>query len=82
MTRNDLHASILGDLQYRSSWDERMRTFYEMRHHGLRRKNKPWPGASDVHVPVGDMAIEKLKPYYFQQVFATDVLAQFLTVNP
>ena len=80
MTRNDLHASILGDLQYRSSWDERMRTFYEMRHHGLRRKNKPWPGASDVHVPVGDMAIEKLKPYYFQQIFATDVLAQFVPI--
>ena len=79
-TRNDLYASILSDLSGRTSWDERCKMFYEMRHHGLRRKNKPWPGASDIHVPIGDMSIQKLLPYYFQQIFATDVLAQFVPV--
>jgi len=56
--------------------------FYEMRHHGLRRKNKPWPGASDVHFPLVDTTISELKPAYFQQLFATDLIAQFVPTSP
>jgi hypothetical protein len=78
MDRNELHGAILDDLAARANWDERQATFFEMRHHGLRRRSKPWQGASDVHVPLGDMAIERLKPYYFQQLFATDLIAQFV----
>ena len=53
-----------------------------MRHHGLRRKNKPWPGASDVHFPLVDTTISELKPAYFQQLFATDLIAQFIPTSP
>lgn len=78
MDRQELFAAIRQDLSDRTSWDERQKLFYTMRHHGLRRKQKPWPGASDVHIPLGDMAIERLKPYYFQQIFATDLIAAFV----
>jgi len=81
-SRDDLNASVLQDLADRSVWDTRQRMFYEMRHHGLRRKNKPWPGASDVHFPLVDTTISELKPAYFQQLFATDLIAQFVPTTP
>jgi len=80
--REKLNADILQDLADRSVWDTRQRMFYEMRHHGLRRKNKPWPGASDVHFPLVDTTISELKPAYFQQLFATDLIAQFIPTSP
>jgi len=82
MHRQKLNASVLQDLADRSVWDVRQRMFYEMRHHGLRRKNKPWPGASDVHFPLVDTTISELKPAYFQQLFATDLIAQFVPTSP
>ena len=80
--REKLNADILQDLADRSVWDTRQRMFYEMRHHGLRRKSKPWPGASDVHFPLVDTTISELKPAYFQQLFATDLIAQFIPTTP
>jgi hypothetical protein len=82
MHRQKLNANVLQDLADRSVWDVRQRMFYEMRHHGLRRKNKPWPGASDVHFPLVDTTISELKPAYFQQLFATDLIAQFVPTSP
>ena len=81
-SREALNASVLQDLADRSVWDTRQRMFYEMRHHGLRRRNKPWPGASDVHFPLVDTTISELKPAYFQQLFATDLIAQFIPTTP
>ena len=81
-SREKLNAEVLQDLADRSVWDTRQRMFYEMRHHGLRRKNKPWPGASDVHFPLVDTTISDLKPAYFQQLFATDLIAQFVPTSP
>ena len=80
--RDKLNTAVLQDLADRSVWDTRQRMFYEMRHHGLRRKNKPWPGASDVHFPLVDTTISELKPAYFQQLFATDLVAQFVPTSP
>ena len=80
-SRNDLHAAILDDLRDRSQWDTRQSMFYRMRHNGLRRKNKPWPGASDAHFPLSDTVIQRLAPFYFQQIFATDLLAQFTPIR-
>ncbi len=81
-SRQKLNAEVLQDLSDRAVWDTRQRMFYEMRHHGLRRKNKPWPGASDVHFPLVDTTISELKPAYFQQLFATDLIAQFIPTSP
>tara|TARA_R100000808_G_scaffold14671_2_gene34505 strand:+ start:1973 stop:3865 length:1893 start_codon:yes stop_codon:yes gene_type:complete len=80
-SREALHAAILDDLAGRSRWDDRQAMFYRMRHNGLRRKNKPWPGASDAHYPLTDTIIERLKPFFFQQLFATDLIATFTPVE-
>jgi hypothetical protein len=71
------HEDILGALKDRKRWEERQATWYLMRHEGLRRKNKPWPNAADMHFPLGDMLIEKLKPFYISQIFAGETVATF-----
>jgi len=81
LSRNDLHAAVLDDLKDRSQWDTRQGMFYKMRHNGLRRKTKPWPGASDAHFPLSDTVIQRLAPFYFQQIFATDLIAQFTPIR-
>jgi hypothetical protein len=48
-----------------------------MRKEGIRRRNKPWPTASDIHYPLCDTVIEKMKPFYINQLFATERLADF-----
>jgi hypothetical protein len=68
-------------LKARTKWEDRQRIWYEMRHHGLRRKHKPFPGAADLHFPLIDTMIEKLKPFYFQQIFGSELLAQFTTLS-
>jgi hypothetical protein len=80
--RGELVDRVLRDLSTRERWDTRQAMLYEMRFRGLRRKTKPWPGASDVHWPLADSVIEKLKPFYVGQLYATDQLALFVADAP
>jgi hypothetical protein len=77
MEREQLHAAVLADINNRSTWEQRQLKWYQMRHNGLRRRSKPWPNAADLHFPLSDTIIGKLKPYYFEQLFATDTVASF-----
>jgi hypothetical protein len=47
----------------------------------LRRTNKPWPKAADLHWPLIDTAIEKLKPLFLQQALGMDVVASFVPMR-
>lgn len=73
-----LHEQVLSALSDRQVWEGRQRLFYIMRHDGLPRRNKPFQGAADLHFPLIDTAIEKLKPFYFNQAFAGERVAQFV----
>lgn len=77
----ELYTKICGDLKNRSQWENKQRVWYEMRHQGLRRKNKPYPGASDLHFPLVDSIIEKTKPFYAQQLVSTELLASFVALK-
>ena len=78
--REELYSSLLDDLRARTGWEERQRIWYEMRHNGLRRKKKlPWQ--ADLHYPLADSIIGKLKPFYYQQVFSNEVIATFIPVK-
>ena len=72
------HEDILGALTNRKRWEDRQATWYAMRHEGLRRRNKPWPNAADMHFPLADMLIEKLKPFYIAQIFAGETIGTFI----
>jgi len=77
----ELHGSICSDLQVRSTWEEKQVQFYRMRHQGIRRKQKPWNNAADLHFPLIDTNIEKLKPLFFQQIVGMDVVATFVPMR-
>jgi len=77
-SHRNLHSAITDDLNARLSWESRQKLWYEMRHNGLRRKHKPWPMAADLHFPLADSIINKLKPFYFQQIYSSELLAHFV----
>ena len=79
--RQELSDSITVDIQDRSRWETRQKLWYEMRHNGLRRKNKPWRNASDLHFPLADSVIERLKPFYYMQVVGMDTIASFVPMR-
>lgn len=77
MTRTDLCAAIERDLQDRTSWESKQGDLYKARYRGLRRSNPPWPNASDINWPLIDGVIERLKPAFLQQLYATELIATF-----
>lgn len=77
----ELHELILSDIKSRTRWETRQGLWYQMRNDGLRRKHKPWPNAADMHFPLIDTTINKLKPSFFQQAMGLDVLASFVPMR-
>lgn len=78
----ELIAAVRDDIKNRRVWADRQAVWYQMRRDGLRRKVKPFPGAADMHFPLVDTVIEKFKPFYINQLFATDRLADFISKDP
>lgn len=68
-------------LNGRSEWEARHRLYDQMRHNGLRRRNKPFPGAADLHFPLIDMNIRKGKPFWESQATSTERLASFVALQ-
>lgn len=75
----ELTGKVSQDVTNRQRWSNRQAKWYKMRHNGLPRLNKPWPTCSDLHFPLVDSTIEKLKPFYFNQLFGNDRVAQFVS---
>jgi len=65
----------------RLPWEQKQRLFSTMRHEGLRRRNKPFPTAADLHFPEIDMSIRKQKPFWLGQVMAGNRLASFVSTK-
>ncbi len=76
-----LHDKLLGALQERSVWEERQALYYEMRHQGIARRNKPFKGAADLHLPLADNAVSKRKPYEVNSIFSRQRLASFTALR-
>ena len=79
--KNELYEDIVNDLEDRSTWESRQILWHKMRNQGVERARKPWPGAADMHVPVGDTIINKLKAYYVQWIFGPELLASFYALE-
>jgi len=78
---NEIYDLVIDDIKSRARWETRQGLWYQMRTDGLRRKVKPWPNASDIHFPLVDTTINKLKPAFFQQAMGLDVLATFVPMR-
>jgi hypothetical protein len=68
-------------LGQRTDWEQRQKAYYDMRHDGLRRLNKPWPMAADFHFPMIDMNIGNLKPFWVAQAFSGERLVDFVCMR-
>lgn len=75
----EIYDLVLQDLSDRKTWEDRQRLWYDMRHNGIRRRTKPFPGAADLHYPLADGQIDKLKPFYFAQIFGSEQIAAFVS---
>lgn len=71
------YSCVLRTLSERTRWEDRQRIFYQMRTTGLPRKDKPFKGAADMYFPLIDSTIERMMPFYYNQVFQTERLAEF-----
>ena len=80
-SRGKLHGDILSDIKNRTSWATKHVEFYRMRHNGKARVKKPYPNAPDLHWPLIDTNIEKLKPMFFQQIVGMDTVATFVPMR-
>ena len=74
----ELLKEIDDAVEARNAWAKRQRTFYAMRNGTLSRASKPYPGAPDLHYPLGDTMIEKLKPAYIQQMYGGENMVTFV----
>jgi hypothetical protein len=68
-------------IQARNEWEQKQALYYQMRHDGLRRTNKPFPGAADLHFPLIDMNISKGKPFWMAQATSSERLASFVALQ-
>lgn len=68
-------------LANRAQWERKQRLYYEMRHDGLRRVSKPFESAADQHLPLVDMNIADLKPFWSAQVFGGSRLCDFTSLR-
>lgn len=78
---NKLAEAGIDILANRSVWEQKQRLFYQMRHDGIRRSNKPFPGAADAHFPLIDMHIGDLKPFWVAQAFGGERLSDFVALR-
>lgn len=78
---SEMDTLVRDALQARLAWEDEQIRGYRLRHDGMGRPKKPWPGAADLNWPLSDMMIEKIKPYYIQQVFANELVANFFSLK-
>lgn len=78
-TLKELTDLVVKDLGQMDEWWRRQSTWYTMRHDGLKRRNGPWPNCADQHYPLADSIIEKLKPFYYNQLFGTDTICSMIS---
>jgi hypothetical protein len=76
---SEQYEQIMDDLRDRRDWESKISTWYNVRHTGVRRLSRPYPGAPDMHFPLADTLIEKLKGFYVQLLYATQTIASFVS---
>lgn len=75
---SERYDEILDAIKARSTWETKQLNWYAVRHTGYKRAGKPYPGAPDMHFPLADSLIERLKPFYIQLIYAQETLASFI----
>jgi len=78
---NKLLTQIKSALNSRNGWEQKQRDWYNLRYTGYGRPTLPYPNAPDMHYPLVDTQIEKLKPLYIGQIYEAERLATFVDLS-
>lgn len=81
MNASELFSRGFHILTDRIMWEERQRKWYLMRHDGLRRRNKPFPSAADLHLKLVDEKVNQKKAFTLAQAFGQPDLATFVCMK-
>jgi len=67
----DLNGEIDDAIAARGKWENRQTRWYKKRY-GIRpKKSFPWPGCANLHIPLTDKTIRKIKPSYVNLIWAS-----------
>ncbi len=78
---HDLFRNGFNILKDREIWEERQRKWYLMRHEGIRRRNKPFPSAADLHLKLIDEKVNQKKAFTMATVLGQPRLASFVSMR-
>lgn len=76
-----LYEQVEEAIDKRKSWAAKQTKWYETRAGLRKRASNPYPNAPDLHYPLGDTLIEKLKPAYIQQLYGGETIANFVALR-
>jgi hypothetical protein len=77
---NTLHKDLTDALAARSEWEQKQRAWYLMTLEGLRRrKTAGWQ--ADMFWPLIGESVQKLVPFYYNQIFSQERLANFVATK-
>lgn len=65
----------------RQVWEQRQRKWWLMRHDGLRRRNKPFPQAADLHMKLIDEKVNQKKSFTMASAFSQPRLCHFVSMK-
>jgi hypothetical protein len=78
---HDLFSRAWDILQDRQIWEQKQRRFYVARHDGIRRRNKPFPTAADLHLALIDEKVNQKKAFTLAQVLGAPKLGTFISMK-
>jgi hypothetical protein len=78
----DLFSNGWRILSNRQNWETRQRRWFMMRNEGLRRRNKPFPSAADLHLKLIDEKVGQKKAFTIAQTFGQPTLSSFVCLKP
>ena len=81
MNASELFSRGFRILNDRQDWEQRQRKWFLMRHDGLRRRNKPFPQAADLHLKLVDEKVNQKKAFTLAQAFGQPDLATFVAMR-
>lgn len=72
-----LSKNIEDERTDRSLWEDRVDRLRNLRYGIRKKKNFPWPGASNFSIPLIDADINRLKPAYFNLAYSVSPVVTF-----
>lgn len=62
----------------RQVWQNRVDRWYRKRYGIRKKKNFPWPSCSNLHLPLVDKTIRKMKPFYVNSILGNSPIVSIL----